>query len=168
MESNCNPFLLGKGIWRARRPELGDVYELTVEEKNYLAGLGLNADELLLWMNLHTNIAADPAARKQMEKNDPTGKLRKPVLTMHGIFDPMLPVSHEAVYRDLVSAWGRDVMLVQSYVNTPGHGSFPAGQYLSVLAAMEHWLDTGIRPDAALFPTSEGFDTAFVPPPWPY
>jgi hypothetical protein len=49
-----------------------------------------------------------------------------------------------------------------------GHASFSAEQYLKALAAMEHWLDTDVRPDASFFPESAGFDNSYVPPPWPY
>jgi hypothetical protein len=38
---------------------------------------------------------------------------------------------------------------------------------LATLAALESWLDTGVKPGASFFPESEGFDSKFVPPPWP-
>jgi hypothetical protein len=38
----------------------------------------------------------------------------------------------------------------------------------SSLEAMESWLNTGTKPDAAFFPEQKGFDNTFVPPPWPY
>jgi hypothetical protein len=53
------------------------------------------------------------------------------------------------------------------HFNDVGHGLFSADQYLSVLAAMESWLDTGVRPDATLLPASKGFDLGFLPP-WPF
>ena len=42
------------------------------------------------------------------------------------------------------------------------------GRAVAALAAMEHWLNTGVRPDASFFPETLGFDGSFVPPPWPY
>jgi hypothetical protein len=89
------------------------------------------------------------------------------MITMHGISDALLPVSHHALYRALVEARGYGDNLVQAYVNT-GHAAFSAEQFLAVLAAMEHWLDTGMRPDSSFFPEPVGFDNAFVPPAWPY
>ena len=147
---------------------IGDVYELAQEDKAYLSTLGVDADALLTWMNQHTNIAARRSARNHLEHyGAPTGDLRRPVVMMHGILDALLPVSHAAVYRDVADAAGHGDKLVQAFVDT-GHASFSAGQFLSTLAAIEHWLDTGVRPDASFFPEAEGFDNSFVPPPWPY
>jgi pimeloyl-ACP methyl ester carboxylesterase len=146
---------------------IGDVYDLTPEEKAYLSSLGVNAEPLLAWMNERTSIAASHPARTHSEHYSPSGDLRRPVVTMHGIFDAMLPVSHQAAYRALVDAAGAGDKLVQAYVPT-GHATFSAEQYLATLAAMEHWLDTGIQPDASFFPESVGFDNGYVPPDWPY
>jgi hypothetical protein len=147
---------------------VGAVYTLTSDEKAYLSGLGVDADGLLAWMNARANIGASIPARNHLEHYGlPTGDLRRPVVTMHGIVDPMLPVSHEAVYRGLVDAAGRGDNLVQVYPNA-GHASFSAEQFLSALAAIEYWLDGGVRPDASFFPEGHGFDNSFVPPPWPY
>lgn len=63
---------------------------------------------------------------------------------------------------------GNGDKLLQVYVNAAGHCSFSAGQFLSTVAAMTYWLDTGVRPDATFFPASNGFDNSFVPPPWPF
>lgn len=147
---------------------IGDVYELSAEEKTYLSGLGVNADALLAWMNARTTITASLPARNHIEHyGAPTGDLRRPVVAMHGIRDPMLPVSHQSVYRALVEEAGRGESLVQVYANV-GHASFSAPQFLAALAALEFWLDTGVRPDTSFFPESEGFDNGFVPGPWPY
>ena len=147
---------------------IDDVYELTPEEKAYLGSLGVDADQLLRWMNDHANIAARHSARNRLEHfGGFTGDLRRPLLTVHGILDPFAPVSGESEYRSAVDARGQGDKLVQAYANT-WHATFSASQYLSALAAMDHWLDTGVRPDASFFPEAQGFDTAFVPPPWPY
>jgi alpha-beta hydrolase superfamily lysophospholipase len=147
---------------------VGTVYELTGDEKSYLAGLGVNADERLAWMNDHANITAQRPARNHIEHaGTPSGRLRRPVVTMHGILDALLPVWHEADYHARVEAAGRSEQLVQAFANV-GHSSFSAGQFLSALSAIEHWLDTGVRPGASFFPEAEGFDNSFVPPPWPY
>jgi pimeloyl-ACP methyl ester carboxylesterase len=145
---------------------VGVVYELTSEEKAYLSTLGVDADALLASMNARTDIAARRSARNHLRQY--SGDLRRPVVMMNEIFDPLVIVSNQAVYRDLVQASGKADMLVQAYVDGPGHGSFTAEQYLAALAAMEHWLDTGMRPDSSFFPGTSGFDTDFVPPSWPY
>jgi pimeloyl-ACP methyl ester carboxylesterase len=144
-------------------------YTLTQTEKEYLASFGVDADELLAYMNARTNITADRAARIHAEHwSGFSGRLLRPVLTMHFKFDGLIFVSQESYYAALVQAAGCSDQLVQAYVNGVGHNSFSADQYLSVLAAMESWLDTGVRPDATLLPASKGFDLGFVPPPWPF
>ena len=147
----------------------GAVYTLTDMEKAYLAQLGVNATELLAAMNAQPKIAARRSAREHLEHyGSPTGDLRRPLITMHGKYDGAAWVFHESVYRELVKARGNEQNLVQVYVNGPIHGSFTAGQYLAAIDAMEHWLNTGTQPDASFFPASQGFDTSFVAPAWPY
>jgi hypothetical protein len=144
-------------------------YALTPAEKDYLASFGVDADHLLAYMNARTNVTADRAARIHAEHwGGFSGWLLRPVLIMHSKLDGLIFVSQESYYAALVKAAGYSEQLVQAYVNGVGHNLFSADQYLSVLAAMESWLDTGMRPDASLLPASKGFDLEFVPPPWPF
>jgi pimeloyl-ACP methyl ester carboxylesterase len=148
---------------------IDDFYTLTDEEKSYLSTLGVNADELLAWMNAHTSINARRSARNHLQHyGTPSGKLRRPVISMHGMFDPVAWVTHESAYRELVNASGNGDRLVQIYVNAPGHVSFSFDQLMAALKAMESWLDLGVRPDTSAFPENIGFDNSFAPPPWPY
>ena len=148
---------------------IGDYYALTDGEKTYLSTLGVNADELLAWMNQHTNINAVRSARNHLQHyGSPSGQLRRPVITMHGMYDPVAWVTHESVYRGLVDAAGNGDKLVQVYVNAPGHAAFSFDQLMATLNAMESWLNSGVAPDASAFPENVGFDNSYVPPPWPY
>jgi alpha-beta hydrolase superfamily lysophospholipase len=120
-------------------------------------------------MNARTNITADRAARIHAGHwGGFSGRLLSPVLTMHSKSDGLISVSQESYYAALVQAAGYSDQLVEAYVNDVPHASFTADQYLSVLAAMESWLDTGVRPDATLLPTSMDFDLTYVPPQWPF
>ncbi len=146
---------------------VGTQYTLTDQEKLYLGQLGVNADELLLFMNARTNVKADFMARLRAAYWGAfTGWLWRPVLTMHAKFDGLAFVSQENYYDRVVRATHSSKRLVQSYVNTVGHCSFTADQFLSGITAMNSWLDTGVRPDASLLPPSQGFDLGYVPPPW--
>jgi len=148
---------------------LDHVYSLTADEKVYLAGLGIKADELLAKMNARTNIAANPRARDFIDRfGNVRGVLKRPVLTLHTTLDGLAKIANESAYRQTVEAAGCAENLVQAYVTGVGHCAFTAKQYLAALAAVESWLDTGVRPDAAAFPEDLGFDNTFVPPPWPY
>ena len=144
-------------------------YALKPEEKSYLAGLGVNADDLLAKMNSRTNIAACPWGRDYVVRfGDVRGTLRRPVITLHTTADSLADIRNESAYRAAVQWWGREKYLTQAYVNAVGHCAFTSKQLLSALAAMERWLDSGVQPDASVFSGAEGFDNRFVPPPWPY
>jgi pimeloyl-ACP methyl ester carboxylesterase len=144
-------------------------YTLKPEEKTYLAGLGVHADELLAKMNARRNIAAAPWARDYVVRyGDLRGLLRRPAMTLHTTMDNVADASHESAYRVAVKGWGAEANLYQAYVNAAGHCVFTPNQLLTTVAAMERWLDSGKRPDASWFPEAEGFANSFAPPPWPY
>ena len=144
-------------------------YSLTSDEKKYLAGLGVRADDLLAKMNARTNTYASAWARDYVTRfGDVRGTLTKPVLLLHPTLDPIADIRHASAYRRTVEDRRCLENLVQAYVPVFGHNAFTARQLLAALAAMESWLDTGTKPGAATFPEELGFDNAFVPPPWPY
>jgi len=143
-------------------------YSLTSDEKKYLAGLGVQADDLLAKMNARANIAASPRARDYVERfGNVHGTLTKPVLLLHTTQDSIADARHESAYRKTVEESRCLDNLVQTYVRALGHNALTARQVLIALAAMESWLDTGARPGPSAFPEALGFDNAFVPPPWP-
>lgn len=175
--------LFGMGMWKATamRSRLeqeaggpvaqnrGVVYSLTPQDKIDLAALGVDADASLAYMNARTNVEASPHALRYLrEWGIPDGRLERPLLTMHAIFDGLAVVANEGVYASRVAEARSSHHLVQAYVNTVGHCSFTIDQYLSTVAAMNSWLDTRHRPDATLLPPSLGFNLGFVSPPWPF
>jgi len=144
-------------------------YTLKPEEKTYLAGLGVNADELLAKMSARANILAAPHARDYMERfGGLRGVLRRPTLTLHNPLDNVVDVSVHSAYRAQVEWWGCQDRLVQAYAKGIGHCVFTSEQLLASVETMERWLNTGTRPDASFFPEDKGFVNNFVPPPWPY
>jgi len=147
----------------------GFEYTLTVGEKTYLGSLGMDADALLAAMNARANITARRSARNHVEHwGGLTGRLRRPVLTMHSIFDGLAAVHNESAYAAAVTEAGAAANLVQAFMNNVGHCSFSADQYLSVVAAMDGWLETGLKPGAAELPPAFGFNLGYTPPAWPF
>jgi hypothetical protein len=145
------------------------VYTLTAGEKAYLASLGMtNADALLAEMNAHTNIEADQSTRRLQEIWSADGVLTRPLITMHSAYDGLARTEAENLFLAEVLRAGRQDSLVQVYTALPGHCSFSTEQLLAALGALEHWIDTGGRPDASHFPASIGFMQGFVPPRWPF
>lgn len=146
-------------------------YSLEDWEKEYLAGLGVDADALLGEMNARTTIEADRLARKYVKQYyTPRGRLRCPLLTLHTTVDGLVPSFHQSAYRETVEVAGCEDKLVQVFTDAVGHCAFSADQLVTTLEAMEHWLETGTPPEKtdAFFPTVAGFDNAYEPPPYPH
>ena len=162
---------------RARGPivqNLNHNYTLTAAEKAYLAGFGLDADALLAQMNARRNISAAPAQRNFLKRNaDYSGKIKKPVLTMHTIIDEIVPVSNESAYAATNAAAGKQNLLFQTYTNGVAnidgryHCNFTGPQIFTAIFAMDSWVQTGVRPTDASFPAFLGFAPGYVPPPFP-
>jgi hypothetical protein len=146
-------------------------YSLTAAERVYLNGLGvpnLVIDGWLAQMNARTNIVAPPAPRNYVEHYATfTGKIKGPVLTLHTKIDPLLVVAHESAYNETVAAAGRSDLLFQTFTNGIGHCNLTGPQILTAVGAIDNWVRNGVKPTAATFPAALGFDSAFVPPPFP-
>ena len=144
-------------------------YSLAPAEKAYLMGFGIPGaviDGWLAQMNARRNIQAAPNARNYVAHNDDyNGKLKHPVLTMHTEFDPLILVSNESAYSDLVQSTQRQDLLLQTYTNGNGHCAFTGPQVLIGVAAIDSWVRTGVRPPAAIFSSALDFLPGFVPPP---
>lgn len=145
-------------------------YSLTADEKVYLAGLGVPVPVVDAWltqMNARRDIEADTSARNYLRNNtDFNGKIRKPILTLHTIIDPLLVVANESAYAELIASTGREDLLFQTYTTGVGHCAFTGPQILTAVGAIDLWVRTGVRPSAASFPAALGFSSAFVPPPF--
>lgn len=149
---------------------LNRIYNLTDAEKAYLNTLGITptvADAYVAALNARRNIQAPIASRSYVEQNARySGNIRKPVLTMHTLYDPLVPVSHEREYSFTVARAARENLLFQTYTSGNGHCSFTGEQLVTALTAISNWVGTGTKPTAANFPTQLGFlDSSFVPPP---
>jgi uncharacterized Fe-S cluster protein YjdI len=68
------------------------------------------------------------------------------VITVHGIYDPIAPVSHEAVYRGTVEQAGRGDLLVQTFNDEAEHSRLSVPAYPSLFKAMLTWIETDQRP----------------------
>lgn len=143
-------------------------YALSAADTAYLAAFGVNADAYLAAMNARRDISAPPFARNYLEHwADYTGKIKKPMLTLHTRTDALVPVSHESAYAATVAAAGRSGLLAQAYTSGNGHCAFTGPQLLTALGALDGWVATGTAPAAASFPALLGFLPGFVPPAWP-
>jgi len=106
-----------------------------------------------------------PARNYVRNNTDYNGKIRNPVLTMHTIVDPLVTVTNENAYAELIGAQSKEELLFQTYTNGVGHCALTGPQILTGVGAIDAWVRTGVRPTAAAFPAALGFVPGFAPPP---
>ncbi len=128
-------------------------------------------------------IAADRGARRAAAGlGNPTGALVDPTVTMHTVHDPLVIVQNERVFLRRVMASGATDRLLQLYVQPPayttaapygaGHCNFATAQFVAVIRALDGWVGSGTRPDAAtlanLFSAHPGaLNLDYKPALWP-
>lgn len=93
---------------------------------------------------------ADPTAVAELAyDSDLSGLIVAPVITVHGIHDPVAHVSHEAAYRRTIEQAGRGDLLVQSFTDEAEHSRLSVPTYPTIFSAMLNWIETGKRPTQA-------------------
>ena len=159
---------------------VGRSYELSPDQITQLKALGRDPESLLAAMNAEARYAADINARNYVEHYyNPSGRIKRPILMMHTTHDAAVIPENEGVYRELVTAQAKNGLLMQEFTtgvavpptnwiaNT--HCTFKPQQYIAGIDAMVLWLETGQKPDQAVyFPETAGFDTDFEPGNWPW
>lgn len=89
---------------------------------------------------LNTNVerfAADPAAAAYMRQfYQPTGRLARPLVTLHTTLDDLVPFVHETLYILQVLRAGRFQQLTPLSVNRYGHCNFTAEEIIGAFGVM--------------------------------
>ena len=150
---------------------IGRTYSLTVDDKSALTALGVDYSALLEQMNAPINrFSADRNARNYVEQYvNPSGRITRPVLTLHTEGDFLATPNHEGAYLAAVEHQGKGDLLMQQFVPGGGHCTFTSAQIIAGIDAMMYWLDTGTRPGPAVFfPTTLGFDPNYILESWPW
>jgi pimeloyl-ACP methyl ester carboxylesterase len=84
-----------------------------------------------------------PSAAAMMRRfYEPTGRLPIPLIAYHTTRDPVVPVFHEYVYRDLVQAAGMSENLQQRIEDRYGHTGFPASQAIQAFEELVQWVNS--------------------------
>ena len=120
--------------------------------------------------------AADPAAQARFAADtDPTGEIRVPVLTAHGIDDPTAFVEMDHFFRQTMEKAGRGGNLVQTFVRSDQHSYLGDATYPPLFDALLAWVERGEKPtpEAVASRCEAGksrwgdcaFDTAYRPRP---
>jgi len=110
------------------------------------SGLGLTSEQLDAGVR---RFKADPKSRDATTHPDavPTsGKISKPLLTLHGTGDLFVPISHEQSYRKKVETAGKGDLLVQRAIRSGGHCKFSAEEMTTAFTDLVAWVSDGKKP----------------------
>jgi acetyl esterase/lipase len=91
-------------------------------------------DWLLNWKVARFDAA--PAAETEMAKYQTSGNLRRPLITLHTSWDPVVPAWQESAYAKKVAAQGKSHLLVRYPVLRYGHCAFNEGEVLIAFLTM--------------------------------
>lgn len=93
---------------------------------------------------------ADPAAAKRFaDDTDPTGDIRVPVLSVHGIDDPTAFVEMDNYFRQVMEKAGHGANLVQTFVQSDQHSYLGDSSYPPLFDALLAWVERGEKPTPA-------------------
>jgi hypothetical protein len=91
--------------------------------------------------------AAVPQARAYMLRHyTPNGRLGKPMLALHTIYDPIVQLYQLGIYEHEVQAAGAGQNLVQQVVDREGHCNFTQEQMGDAFDELVRWVHGGPRP----------------------
>lgn len=85
-----------------------------------------------------------------------TGRIKAPVLTLHGIGDLFVPFSQEQIYAQKVAKHGASNLLVQRAIRDIVHCEFTQEEVTTAFTDLVNWVETGGKPagDDVLNPTA--------------
>ncbi len=112
----------------------------------------------------------DPKARDYLMAHYwPTGRLTRPMLALHTVYDPLIPANSLTLYAAEVAHAGFADNLVQQYVHREGHCTFTPEEVGKAFDELVVWAHTGHAPQAGFLrvgpqPPPAGEANAIRPP----
>jgi hypothetical protein len=95
--------------------------------------------------------AADPKAVPYLVRHySPTGRLGRPMLALHTIYDPIVQLEQLALYDHEVQAAGAGQNMVQQIVNREGHCNFTQEEMGTAFDELVRWTHGGTPPIAGV------------------
>lgn len=88
---------------------------------------------------LNANIAryeADPGARAALARFETTGRLQRPLITLHTTGDPIVPAAHQGFYATKVADAGAQALLEQEAYARYGHCTFQQAEVVAAFNTM--------------------------------
>jgi pimeloyl-ACP methyl ester carboxylesterase len=88
-----------------------------------------------------------PDARNYLDKYYvPTGSLKIPVVSVHNLWDPLVPFFHEPAFANITASAGASGMLLQRGVPNYGHCNFSTALVVDSFQTLASWVTTGVKP----------------------
>jgi pimeloyl-ACP methyl ester carboxylesterase len=81
------------------------------------------------------------------EQQPISGRLTKPVLTLHTTGDMYVPIHMQRELKQAVTTAGRSESLVQRVIRAPGHCTFSPQEFVVAFDDLAAWVRTGQRPE---------------------
>jgi len=111
-------------------------------------------NDALLNQRVH-RYASDPNSYRFLaDWYSPTGNLRRKLLEVHTIYDPLVSASTTAWYDELTRRLGNGNFYVQQYVDRDGHCNITADQTGFAFDELLDWVHNNHRPTPGLLPGS--------------
>ncbi len=82
----------------------------------------------------------------------PSGELRRPLLAVHTMYDPLVPAATPAYYDELTRRLGRGELFVQQYVDRDGHCNITPEQTGEAFDELTDWVHHHARPKPGRLP----------------
>ena len=75
-----------------------------------------------------------------------SGRIKAPVLTLHGLGDLFVPFSQVQIYAEKVEKWGASDLLVNRAIREFIHGEFTQEELTTAFSDLVDWVETGVKP----------------------
>jgi pimeloyl-ACP methyl ester carboxylesterase len=127
---------------------------IPVDNRNTVyGGTSLNIDTDYALNDGVRRYTADPAATQYViHYYEPTGKVTRPVLALHTVYDANVPVNQLTAYHQLIDRTGYGQNYVQQYVHRRGHCAMTSEQIGKAFDELVAWTHGGKRPPSGLLP----------------
>jgi hypothetical protein len=106
---------------------------------------------------VHRYAAAPHAFEYLFHHYSPSGRLQRPMLAIHTIYDPTVPAGSLPLYDHLVQAAGFGDNLAQQYVDHEGHCNFSQDELGAAFDELVRWTHGGPRPAPGLLKETRAF-----------
>jgi hypothetical protein len=94
-----------------------------------------------------TRYDSPPDAQNYLDRNyTPSGNFQMPVVSVHNLWDPLVPFFHEGLLANTTSAARNSSNLLQRAVPNYGHCNFPTGLVVGSFQTLAAWVTTGVKP----------------------